>query len=327
MAQDTDLNSYEKRSVITFMVLYMGGILLLFSFILLWYHQKETRRIVQEERIALKLYSSQCARLKRFAPESFNCSIEKPDLGEQYRKLYYEIAMTLAGVLLFGLILSYYLAKLSLRPMHEAYKLMDGFVHAMIHDLNTPISTAQLNAEALLQSDLTQKQLTRVGRIEKSLDKLAALQKQLRTSIDNTAFTYREDRFRLDTMLHTFSEYSEFITVTCANHLTVTADEMMIERMIENIVTNAIKYNRGSNQITITLDKTVLTISDHGRGIKNTDRIFERYYRENSSLTGLGLGLGIVKMVSDHYGLGVEIKSRLNTGTTVTLDFSPVATP
>jgi len=308
------------------MILYMGGIILLFSLIGLWYYSKENRRISQEEKVSLKLYDSQCQRLERFAPKPFTCKIEKPQISQEYQTLYLELLSAFIFTLILSTFFSYFLAKISLRPMHEANDLMDEFIHAMIHDLNTPITAAKLSSESLKKTELTPTQLRKVTRIDKSLQRLLGLQKQLRSSIKNVAYDFENSNFELSNLLQDFTSHSELISLTCKNNLTINADIMMIERLIENLVSNAIKYNQESNPILILLEGSKLSIIDKGQGIKDVNRVFEHYYREHSSMSGLGLGLGIVKMVSEHYNLHVKIDSTLHVGTTITLDFSTITT-
>jgi len=83
----TDLRSYERRSVFTFMILYLGGIMLFGSVILWWYGYNQNRRIHKEEKIALKLYDLQCKRVLKNAPEGFSCPIEKPDFKNSYESI------------------------------------------------------------------------------------------------------------------------------------------------------------------------------------------------------------------------------------------------
>jgi len=280
---------------------------------------------MQELRIENKLYDAQCQRLKRFAPQTFECNIPPPNMHGQFRTLTYELSVAFLITTLFSLLLSYLLARLSLRPMHEAYEMMDGFVHAMIHDLNTPIAAAKLSAEGMKRSELSLVQQRKLLRIQQSLQRLMDLQSHLRMSIHKAHFHYADESFMLNKLLYTYTEYAAPIRVQCDNTLNIYADKVMISRMIENLLANAIKYNREAHQIDVTLHDAHLTISDNGLGIKDTRRIFESYYRETSSVTGLGLGLGIVKMVSDHYGLQLHIQSQVNIGTTVKLDFTAVA--
>lgn len=304
------------------MILYMGGIFLLFSLVGFWYYHKEKQRISSEHKVAMKLYNAQCSRLERLSPVEFICKLPKPQTSSHYELLFKELFFAFLLTLILSSLLSFFLARISLRPMYQAYELMDSFVHAMIHDLNTPIAAAKLNCDTLQKSSLTELQKRKLKRVQKSLERLLALQSQLHSSIENASYKYRDTVFDLCEMLIEFGEFSDLLVIEIPSSCKIDADEMMIHRMIENIVSNAIKYNRDANKIYLSFEENVLIVRDNGMGIKDPSRIFEQYYREDSSMSGLGLGLGIVKMISEYYDLDLKITSKVNEGTTVKVDFS-----
>jgi len=307
------------------MALYLGGIMLMSALVFWWYHHKETRRIHHEQSIALKLYDVQCERLLRHAPEGFECSIEKPDFSTAYNTLHQEIAIAALLIILFGALLSFYLARLSLRPMRDAIAMMDDFVESMIHDLNTPLSAAQLNADALLKQNLDPAQSKRVKRIIRGLQLMQTLETQLRTAMQHAQISYTDKELSLCAVCESVKERCELIALSCHDPAIIVADELMITRIIDNLITNALKYNRNSNGIKMVLQGNKLSVIDHGIGMRHPERIFERYYREKSSMPGLGLGLGIVKSVCDHYRITVSVKSKIDHGTTIALDFTAIA--
>ena len=93
-----------------------------------------------------------------------------------------------------------------------------------------------------------------------------------------------------------------------------------VERIIDNILTNACKYNKKKGSVYIIIENKKLIIEDTGIGIKNINNIFQRYYKENDR--GLGIGLNIVKQLCDILNVDINIKSELDKGTKVTLVFS-----
>ena len=318
------MRSYERRSIFTFTALYLGGIVLMSALIFWWYWGKETHRIRQEQKMANKLYEVQCKRLRKNAPEGFECPLKKPDFSHDFDTLYHELLIAALLVLLFGTLLSLWLAYISLRPMREAVEMMDNFARSMIHDLNTPITTAYLNATALKKQHLTPAQTKRVDRIVQSLQMLQSLETQLRSVIARAKTELHEQKLSLCRLCETRTEHSPLIRLECTNDIVIHADEVMITRLLDNLLSNAVKYNKNNNPIEIKLSGTRLSIIDHGQGIAHPERIFDPYYREKSSMPGLGLGLGIVKEVCDHYGITLDLKSKSGEGTTVTLDFSPI---
>jgi signal transduction histidine kinase len=70
-------------------------------------------------------------------------------------------------------------------------------------------------------------------------------------------------------------------------------------------------------------DACCLSFKDYGVGIKNVDKIFTRYYRENSDKGGFGIGLNIVKSIIDKIGIELEIVSKLHKGSTFIYKFPP----
>jgi len=100
-------------------------------------------------------------------------------------------------------------------------------------------------------------------------------------------------------------------------------DSVKIARVVDNLISNAIKYNRRNGQIYIVLRKNYFSIEDTGIGIasKEVNEIFERYTRFNSSEGGFGIGLNIVKSIINEYHLNIRVKSVLNHGTTIRVEF------
>ncbi len=100
-------------------------------------------------------------------------------------------------------------------------------------------------------------------------------------------------------------------------------DLIKITRVIDNLISNAIKYNRRNGKIEIILREDYLLISDSGVGIKvdSLDSIFDRYSRFNQSVGGFGIGLNIVKSIIDEYNYKIEVTSSVGKGSTFKLLF------
>jgi len=99
----------------------------------------------------------------------------------------------------------------------------------------------------------------------------------------------------------------------------IVANKNKITRVIDNLISNAIKYNKRKGNISIKLFANSLTIEDSGIGI-DADKvgyIFERYSRFNNSEGGFGIGLSIVKDIIDEYKMKIEVSSQINKGTSI----------
>jgi len=105
----------------------------------------------------------------------------------------------------------------------------------------------------------------------------------------------------------------------------------MTDRILENILSNAIKYSPTGSSIEIELKHdigtTALSIIDHGIGMSSEEqkRIFDRFYRADSSrsshVRGFGLGLSIVKRLTELQKIQISVQSEPTVGTTFTLTF------
>ncbi|WP_261806413.1 sensor histidine kinase [Lapidilactobacillus luobeiensis] len=112
-------------------------------------------------------------------------------------------------------------------------------------------------------------------------------------------------------------------------HGPILSDEVKLEQIIKNLVTNAVRYNRTQGEITIALATTPTTttikVRDTGIGLTTEDqtRIFERFYRadhaHSANEEGTGLGLAIVANLVDQLNGQVTVQSQLGVGSTFTV--------
>lgn len=111
----------------------------------------------------------------------------------------------------------------------------------------------------------------------------------------------------------------------------IKANQLLIDELLQNLIENAVKYNKTSGNVNIHLeifeDNVEITVEDTGIGIphEHTDRIFERFYRvdpsRNNKTGGTGLGLSIVKHVAMYHEGTVSICSEVGIGTKISVKF------
>ena len=103
---------------------------------------------------------------------------------------------------------------------------------------------------------------------------------------------------------------------------TVYADKIGFEKMIDNLLMNAMKYSDKKTTIEIGMDGDILSIQDSGIGMDETQllRVYERYYQGDSKKEGEGIGLALVKAYCDEEDIEVQIYSEKDRGTKVSLD-------
>ncbi|MRI58341.1 MAG: sensor histidine kinase, partial [Epsilonproteobacteria bacterium] len=222
-----------------------------------------------------------------------------------------------ATLIIFGL--SFFFTLYSLKPIRQALKLNQEFIKDILHDFNTPISSMVINL-AMLQKRCDSPY---VKRIEQSLQTILSLQENLRhflkniksqkQSIDlNELLKDRIDYFRQLYPHLRFKLYEH-------THLVIHSQRELLTRIIDNLLSNACKYNKTDGFVHVYIEPLRIVIEDSGRGIKDSKRVFDRFYKESDR--GIGIGLSIVKKLCDELDIDIKIESELNKGTNVTLKF------
>ena len=216
----------------------------------------------------------------------------------------------------------------------------DFFANAS-HELKTPITVMQGFAEVLMNKDgmddTSKKQL---GRIYKECLRLGSLISDMLmlSKIESGEAPIRalsevalEDIAK--EVLDGLSEkaQSRNITANIVGSAKICADQTMIFELVENLVSNAIKYNKDGGSVKVSITETdegvCLKVEDTGIGIENEHlpRLCERFYRVDKShskrIGGTGLGLAIVKHICAISDAELSIESEFGVGTTVTVVF------
>lgn len=265
-------------------------------------------------------------------------SVEPYYLGAAYvlvtKKIDYEpmeelkesilLFMLLAGMF-FGL-LGLFLGRLFIAPMRESMEKMNRFIEDTTHELNTPISTILTNIEILESSDAYQK-YGELKRIEIASKTLSRIYDDLTYLNLNHKYYRRIEYINISEVLGErvvyFSAMAEAkllnVDVDIEKDVFLDIDKNDLIRMIDNLISNAMKYNKNEGSLQVRLTKQSLAVSDTGRGIskEDIDMILQRFQRANESEGGFGIGLDIINQVVMYYGYILEIKSRLEQGTTM----------
>ena len=215
------------------------------------------------------------------------------------------------------------------------------FVADVSHELKTPITSIMGYADTILENELDQEtQKNFLKRISSEAQRMSNLVYDLLTlsRYDNSKIKLEKTEFDLGELVkYTFDGLKlemdkKAIVGECfvtSNVPPVYADKSGIQRVIINILTNAIKYTKENGTIKtyvgFVYNDAYIKIIDTGVGISKEDlnRIFERFYRVDKSRTremgGTGLGLSIAKEILDKNDGRIDIKSELGKGTEVVI--------
>ncbi|PLY09160.1 MAG: hybrid sensor histidine kinase/response regulator [Arcobacter sp.] len=190
----------------------------------------------------------------------------------------------------------------------------DFFLKKIIHEMNTPLSVISLNVDNLERELGPKEQFEAIKASSKSLSsiyndlyyltKKENIQKHIK-AINLVNF--------LSSRIIFFDEIAKtkniIIDLEIDSEFEVFMDEYELERVVDNTISNAIKYSFENTTLTISLREYFLEIINEGIKIEDTSLVFEKYYQEKVKNIGLGLGLNIVKSICDSYKIEVEIES------------------
>ena len=238
-----------------------------------------------------------------------------------------EIFIITAIGLTFMLIIGYFLLRLFLKPMRDALHLLDRFIKDTTHELNTPISAIVANIEMIDTTNLDEKLSRKIKRIDIGAKTVSNIYQDLTYLTLNNKIMSQNENINISEILNQRIEYfttlADVKKIQFVNNIKkdiyLVIDEKKLSKLIDNLISNAIKYNKINGLIEVTLNDKNLIIKDSGKGIKKEQLslLFDRYSRFDKTVGGFGIGLNIVSMICDEYNLKVNISSEINIGTKV----------
>ncbi|WP_281950503.1 sensor histidine kinase [Nitrosophilus kaiyonis] len=252
--------------------------------------------------------------------------IEVDDNELWLKKVYKNIFIFGLFFIVFMGFIGYFLTKLFLKPMHNSLILLDNFIKDTTHELNTPISAILANIETIDKQNLDKKLKKKINRIEIAARTISNIYQDLTYLIMHKKIKSKIEKINLKDLILQRVSYFKILAqskkidfILDLQDSFLEADKKKISKMIDNIISNAIKYNRVGGKIKIALRKNYISILDTGIGIpkEKIKDIFKRYQRFNSSEGGFGIGLNIVYMIANEFHLKIEIDSEINKGTEV----------
>lgn len=240
-----------------------------------------------------------------------------------------DLIITALIIITITIITSFFLVKLVLRPLRDNLRLLDNFIKETTHELNTPITTILANIETLDSNNCDEKSMRKLQRIKTASTTISNLYQDLVYLLLNHQISSQNEELNLSEILnqrlHYFSQAANVkklnLHVDIKDDIFFYADRQKMERLIDNILSNAIKYTNKSTTIKVVLTQHALSVSDEGKGMSQDEikTIFQRYRRFDKTQGGFGIGYSIIKSIIDEYGVKINIESELDKGTKVTL--------
>jgi len=222
----------------------------------------------------------------------------------------------------------------------ENDRIRKEFISDVSHDFQSPLLNIKGYSELLIESNLPEESQRNYANVIRSeTERLSLLTKQLLllTSLDQLSTPFERKEFRLDEQLKEIIRKSRWLLEEKELTLSMDIEEVQIigdpaflEKVWENLLSNALKYTDNGGIIEIELidkdDYVEIIVQDNGIGIaeENLSRVFDRFYRADNSRTqqiaGTGLGLAIVQQVIKLHGGNVSVTSEKGKGTRFTVN-------
>lgn len=235
----------------------------------------------------------------------------------------------------------------------------DQFTSAVAHELKTPLSTIKLYAQLQLEwlrgdtppqlkkskpdavefrkgLQIIDQEVNRLTSLIDSLVDFARFQSR-KIKLEKKPFSLnRSCKTRIDVLQKLYPNHT-FRFVSTVAHTPIVADQIRIEQVITNLLSNAAKYSQPGKSIELRLTKRQanyrIHVKDYGVGVakEDIDRIFEPFYQAKPGLTenklekGLGLGLYISKSIVTLHGGKIWVESTVNKGSTFFVELPLVA--
>lgn len=304
--------------------------MLLFAALGALYYFKERNRLFREQKVKHRLEYAECEHLQKLLGNAKECAMAPIETIDGLEQVYRELAIALGLAVLLVVPTGYYLARLSLRPVREAIETIDTFINGIVHDVNTPLSIIKLNAQSMRPQLDSERLRARNDRILQGIADIESLEEQLSFSLRADRYVPALQSYDLQAMLQARLPYWRDLRASVRvalqdEAMMIRADRALLTRMIDNLVSNAVKFSHRDGEVTVRLQRGVLCVEDHGIGIRHPEAVFAKYYREDHGIKGLGLGLYITYSIARLHGVTLAVQSRVGAGTTFRVDLQPLA--
>ena len=228
--------------------------------------------------------------------------------------------------------------------LNHAFETERRFTSDASHELRTPMSVILAQTEYTLEKERTNEEYKEaLGVIRRQGKRMNIL---INDMLDYTRMDQSAERYPLSDvdLSDIVSEGAEQMKLLRTNGITLDAfvepdirikgNKMLLSRLLQNLISNAYRYGRQDGAILVTLERQVqedgkmvpvLMVRDNGIGIAEEDRekIFDRFYRSDSSrsIQGTGLGLAMVRRIAELHGAKITLESKVGEGSTFRVFF------
>ena len=233
----------------------------------------------------------------------------------EYNNNLIKLNLAMIFICFIGIITIYIIYKVRFKENLLRYK--DKFIEHSVHEIKTPLAIISLNIQ-LRNKFFGQDKYSK--KIEGALKTLENSYEDMTFLHTKEKINYQIEHISLQKILKDRIKYFEIIASTqnrkldleIINNIYIDTSKIELHRLIDNNLSNAIKYSKIESTIKIILKDNVLEFQSFGKKIIDVNKIFDKYTRENNSSGGHGLGLSIVNDICKKYNIDVKVTSMEN---------------
>ena len=194
----------------------------------------------------------------------------------------------------------------------------DKFIKDAIHEINTPLSIIITNIDLFKLKYSSNKYLSKIEAGSKIIHNIY---NDLEFMVKKDRIKYSKQKIELSVFIKERVEFFNQIAkgnnlsfkLSIDDEINIKFNPTLLQRVCDNTLSNAIKYSFENTIVEIHLyrkdEKIVFEVINAGETIKDTTKLFDRFYRENNSRGGFGIGLNIIKEICDKNKVEMEVES------------------
>lgn len=221
-----------------------------------------------------------------------------------------------------------------IQRIYKDYKKQKEFSSNVAHELRTPIAIMQAQVDVFSEKNTDENNLDFIETMDSNL-------KRLKNLIDSVLLLSKRNKLKIssvnldnmiDEILFDLDDFASKKNISLDYHysnISIDSDDVLIQRLIFNIVENAIKYTEEGGLVDVNVSQndkeTVIRISDTGIGISDEKKeaIFDLFYQVDDSRNkeGFGIGLSLSKDIAETLGARIEVRDNKPKGTIFLIKF------